>query len=43
MGKRNNKAKGSGYSHKQTYNKAARESDDRRAARMSHMTVTRLR
>jgi hypothetical protein len=43
MGKRNNKAKGSGYSHKKTYNKVARESDDRRANQMTHMTITRLK
>jgi hypothetical protein len=42
MGKRNNKAK-AGYTHKQTYNKVARESDDRRANRMTHMTITRLK
>lgn len=41
MGKKNNKA--SGYTHKKTYNKEARESDDRRSNQMTHMTITRLR
>lgn len=41
MGKKGDKNKG--YTHKKTYNKEARESDDRRANRMTHMTVTRLK
>ena len=46
MGKRNNKSgggSGSGYVHKQTYNKKARESDHRRSNQMMNMTITRLK